>query len=238
MIPAAALSSAVASAISSAVSSSAGSSSAGSLSEPGALARLWSDAVAIWISGGWAMIPIAIVALLMFGIGTHLHLRLREKGYDRVPERRWRTWIDDPHAREGPLGELIRFVTASSSLQAMRDFFDQIRTTELAAHDRDLKVMRVCVAAAPLFGLLGTVTGMLVTFGALAGGSGGEKTMSQISSGISEALITTETGLVIALPGLFLQFLLSRACERHRAFLAHLETICTQHLIHRDRATA
>jgi biopolymer transport protein ExbB len=88
--------------------------------------------------------------------------------------------------------------------------------------------MRVCVTAAPLFGLLGTVTGMLTTFGALASGSGGDQTMGMVADGISEALITTETGLVIALPGLFFQYQLRRGPEKYKAFLVHLETACTQ----------
>jgi biopolymer transport protein ExbB len=71
---------------------------------------------------------------------------------------------------------------------------------------------------------------MLTTFGALASGSGGEKTMGMIAKGISEALITTETGLVIALPGLLFQHQLARHHEQYKAFLAHLETVCTQNL--------
>ncbi len=90
--------------------------------------------------------------------------------------------------------------------------------------------MKICVSAAPLLGLLGTVTGMLATFGALASGSGGDKTMGLVAKGISEALITTETGLVIALPGLFFQYQLARRHERYKTFLAHLETVCTQTL--------
>jgi biopolymer transport protein ExbB len=93
-------------------------------------------------------------------------------------------------------------------------------------------VMKVAVGAAPLFGLLGTVTGMLTTFGALASGSGGDQTMGMIAAGISEALITTETGLVIALPGVFFQYMLSRRLQAYKAFLAHLETVCTQ-TVHR-----
>ena len=96
--------------------------------------------------------------------------------------------------------------------------------------ERDLRVMKVCVSAAPLVGLLGTVTGMLSTFGALSSGSGGDKTMTLVAAGISEALVTTETGLVIALPGLFFQYQLRRGFESYKAYVAHLETICTQTL--------
>ena len=88
--------------------------------------------------------------------------------------------------------------------------------------------MKICVNSAPLVGLLGTVTGMLATFAALSSGSGGDKTMGLIAEGISEALITTETGLVIGLAGLFFQYHLARKYERYEAFLAHLETVCTQ----------
>jgi biopolymer transport protein ExbB len=60
--------------------------------------------------------------------------------------------------------------------------------------------------------------------------------MALIASGISEALITTETGLVIALPGLFFQYQLARRHQGYRAFLAHLETVCSQALRRRPRA--
>jgi len=99
-------------------------------------------------------------------------------------------------------------------------------------------MMKICVSAAPLLGLLGTVTGMLTTFGALSTGAGGDKTMSMVAGGISEALITTETGLVVALPGLFFQYQLGRTYERYKAFLAHLETVCTQSLYRRLRRAA
>ena len=52
--------------------------------------------------------------------------------------------------------------------------------------------------------------------------------MGLVASGISQALITTETGLIIALPGLFFRYQLSRQLDRYKAFLAHLETVCAQ----------
>ncbi len=196
---------------------------------------LWEEASEIWLSGGWAMIAIALIAFLMFALGMHIHLRLREKGFVRVPEETWRFWIDHPAERKGPIGELLDFATGGQTLEQNAHFFDQLRATETAPFERDLKVMKTFVSAAPLVGLLGTVTGMLATFGALASGSGGEKTMGMVASGISEALITTETGLVIALPGLFFQYQLTRSFERYKAFLAHLETVCTQKLYRRLR---
>ncbi len=191
---------------------------------------LWRQAVEIWLSGGWAMIPIAVSALVMYALGMHVHLRLSGKGFTSISEKTWRHWIDHPRERKGPIGQLLDFVTGGKSLEDMTFFFEELHVTEIAPFERDLRVMKICVGVAPLLGLLGTVTGMLATFAALASGSGGEKTMGMIAEGISEALITTETGLVIALPGLFFRYQLVRKHERYKAFLAHLETVCTQKL--------
>ena len=130
---------------------------------------------------------------------------------------------------------MIDFVTGGKDIKETTFFFEQLRENETAPFDRDLKVMKVCVSAAPLVGLLGTVIGMLATFNALSTGSGGDKTMAMIAAGISEALITTETGLVVALPGVFFQYHLTRGFERYKAFLAHLETVCIQTLHQRKR---
>jgi biopolymer transport protein ExbB len=194
------------------------------------LRALWEQAVAIWLSGGWGMIALAVNALVMIALGMHVLLRLREKGYQTVPEKTWRHWINHPGQRRGPIGELLNFVTGAKSLKQASIFFEELRTTEIHPFERDLRVMKICVSAAPLMGLLGTVTGMLATFGALASGSGGEKTMGLVAGGISEALVTTETGLIVALPGLFFQYMLSQKVERYKVFLTHLETICTQKL--------
>lgn len=192
------------------------------------LRALWLQAVDIWLAGGWGMVAIAVIALLMFGLGIHMHRKLKQKGIDQVPERVWRQWIGQPVARSGHIGDLLDQVTGGTTLAETAMRFQGLRAAEVAPFDRDLRMMRICVGAAPLLGLFGTVTGMLATFGALATGSGGDKTMAAIARGISEALITTETGLVIALPGLFFSWQLSRKLERYRAFLAHLETVCTQ----------
>ncbi len=186
------------------------------------------QAVDIWKTGGWAMPAIALNALLMFGIGCNVYLRLRAKGFDSVPEKTWRQWIDHPEQRRGNIGQLLDYVTGTKSLDDLSVSFDELRQAEVVPFERDLRVMRICVSAAPLLGLLGTVTGMLATFDALASGSGGDQTMDLVAKGISEALVTTETGLIIALPGLFFQYQMTRKHEKYRAFLAHVETVCTQ----------
>ncbi len=194
---------------------------------------VWDQAVVIWIAGGWAMLAIALVAIFMFGIGTNVYLRLRGKGFTGISDKTLRHWILHPDTRRGPIGALLDEVTGAGTVEDTTLIFQGLRITETAVFERDLRLMKICVGAAPLLGLFGTVTGMLATFGALASGSGGEKTMGLIAQGISEALITTESGLLIALPGLFFHYQLSRWHERYTAFLAHLESLCNQSLYRR-----
>lgn len=71
--------------------------------------------------------------------------------------------------------------------------------------------MAITAAAAPLLGLLGTVTGMIKTFNLITiFGTGDAKSLS---SGISEALVTTELGLIVAIPALILHGILSRMAK-------------------------
>ena len=194
------------------------------------LLKIWSEALSIWGSGGWGMYALAFDALIIFYLGLSIFFRIRGKGYLYVSEKKMKRWIKKPESGRGPVGCMIRFVMNARGLKEIGIYFDQLQQTEIAPFDRDLKVMRTCVNAAPLLGLLGTVTGMLATFAALANGGGGDKTMGMVASGISEALITTETGLLVALPGLIFQYKLMRENERYKLFLAHLQTICTQRL--------
>ena len=74
--------------------------------------------------------------------------------------------------------------------------------------ERGLSWIAIAAATAPLLGLLGTVTGMIHTFKLInIFGTGDAKSLS---SGISEALVTTEFGLVVAIPALILHAILSR----------------------------
>ncbi len=50
------------------------------------LKTLWEQAYAIWLSGGSCMPAIAVNALVMFALGIHVHLKLRKKGFQSVPE--------------------------------------------------------------------------------------------------------------------------------------------------------
>ncbi len=194
------------------------------------MSRIWTEASEIWLSGGWAMILLAINAFILSWIGVNVKLKLQQGEHHRIPESTWKGWIRHNRQRQGVVGELIGFAMGAGSLGEMENLFDEFRHVEIGSYDRELRMMQVCVSVSPLLGLLGTVTGMLTTFGALAIGTGGEQTMNMVAGGISEALITTETGLVIALPGLLLLHHLRQDLEKYQGFLAGIETACAQAL--------
>ncbi len=82
---------------------------------------------------------------------------------------------------------------------------------EMPHLERFLSVLAIFGAVAPLLGLLGTVTGMIDTFRVITvHGTGDPKMMS---GGISEALITTELGLAVAIPIMLLHTFLSRRVD-------------------------
>jgi biopolymer transport protein ExbB len=68
------------------------------------------------------------------------------------------------------------------------------------------------IAAAPLLGLLGTVTGMEKTFEHLA--ENGQKSMDGLAGGISEVLVATESGLLVAIPALLLVYVAHRQTHK------------------------
>jgi biopolymer transport protein ExbB/TolQ len=79
--------------------------------------------------------------------------------------------------------------------------------------DRRLRFVRILTGAAPLLGLLGTVVGMLKTFRGLSVRQSAE-TMNLVAQGISEALITTETGLTFGIAGTLLLFFIGEYRKR------------------------
>lgn len=194
--------------------------------------KFFQEALEIWQSGGWAMIVLAINAFILFTLGLAVKVRLWEKDYRNVSDDTCKALIEDPSESKGPrtLRSFIGNVMSSSRIQHLGPMFKEFHHEEIAPYSRDLRIMRVCVGTAPLLGLLGTVSGMLTMFHALAVGTGGEKTLAMVANGISEALVTTETGLIIALPGLFFVHHLQQEIDRYGAFLARLETGCAQSL--------
>ena len=184
--------------------------------------------VEVWLSGGWVMVPLVFLAFIIYFTAMEMVLFFRRGNHDKVPEAQYEKWIDDPARGEGHVGEIISYVRDESadSTEEVRNRFVEISTAALPVVDARLMFLNILVTVAPLLGLLGTVIGMLSTFKALSSGSG--KTIDLVAEGISEALITTQTGLVIAIPGYLLVAMIQKKRNQYAAFLVRLESLVLQ----------
>jgi biopolymer transport protein ExbB len=90
----------------------------------------------------------------------------------------------------------------SNKEHSLANAFMRAANKELNRFQQGMATLDTCITAAPLLGLLGTVTGMMATFGALGEGDIGASA-GKITGGVGEALIATAAGLVIAIIGLF-----------------------------------
>ena len=87
----------------------------------------------------------------------------------------------------------------------------------------NLSMIQACVALAPLFGLLGTVTGMIEVFQVMA--INGSSNARAMAGGVSRAPVPTMAGMVAAVSGLFLSFWLERKTEQERELLNEHSTL-------------
>ncbi len=129
----------------------------------------------------------------------------------------------------------LRFAAIDGCLQPLTDLNARLQvnrgsaapaSTAAFAEQRLIawkNVLRSMVASAPLLGLLGTVGGMIETFATLHV-SGLAHADASVAGGISTALLTTQLGLLVSVPGLIAARTLDRFEERRRQHLARLVT--------------
>lgn len=111
---------------------------------------------------------------------------------------------------DNPLGRVIGVLGPKpqlSDLETLELKLDEAIMLETPPLEKGQGLLKLLAAVAPLLGLLGTVTGMIVTFQAITQGGGGDSRL--MADGISQALVTTVLGLLVAIPLLFLHTLLA-----------------------------
>jgi biopolymer transport protein ExbB len=179
------------------------------------------DSWAVHIAkGGPVMVPIlllGVVSLLIF-VAKWLQVA-RVRTATPADLKLILTWLAaqqkpkaEAHAESlaGPVGEML--TSALQHVGEPKEYIEEVMYERMLAAkprlERLVPFLALAAAAAPLLGLLGTVTGMINTFNMITVfGTGDPKTLA---GGISEALITTEFGLIVAIPSLLLHAVISR----------------------------
>ena len=121
--------------------------------------------------------------------------------------------INEPNVNN-PLGRVLKTAkdSAGADIETLELKLGESILRETPKFNSMLPLLKIISVVAPLLGLLGTVTGMIVTFQAITlYGAGDPKLMA---GGISTALVTTVLGLVVAIPTVFLHTLVSSRARR------------------------
>ena len=173
------------------------------------------DNLAAYIrSGGMVMVPILAVSLVMWVLIFNRVWFMRTLYVKNISRSRAGELVrlnQQPADRyKGANSLLVRQFLARRTRDRDLDGYilDETVMGLCASLDRYLAAIRVLSAVAPLLGLLGTVVGMMHTFEVITVfGTGNARAMA---AGISVALITTQTGLMVAIPGLYMAGWLTR----------------------------
>ncbi len=161
--------------------------------------------------GGPIMWPILLVSFLMITVAIERIIFIIREATRRQPEV-VEKMLEKVEARDVDgaveLGKKSQDFVARILVYALThkehslgNAFARAANQELQRFSQGIPTLDTCVTAAPLLGLLGTVTGMMNTFGALSGGDIASAA-GQITGGVAEALIATACGLAIAITGL------------------------------------
>jgi len=178
----------------------------------------------LFARGGSVMVPLALTALVLGYLivervlfyraegalaGETIHLALEE--YYRGKEEPLLRFCVGPSciARR-----VLRRIAGAGRKDApsVERILDEARREELPTLHGKLPVIAVLAAVAPLLGLLGTVSGMIITFDVIAIHGTGDP--HALSAGIGQALISTQAGLVVALPGFLMHSRLQARADR------------------------
>lgn len=172
----------------------------------------------------WVLLALSIFALFVFfeRLITYLKKKINTRQFlgmliDLLEQTKFEEALDLCEQTKGPVAKvlhegLVKYsdLEKVSSLkiksQEKRDMVEKTMeaaaTLELSNLEKGLVWLATVVSLAPIFGFTGTVTGMIGAFKSLASAGMGDP--SVVASGISEALITTATGLLIAAPVLIM----------------------------------
>ncbi|WP_110664958.1 MotA/TolQ/ExbB proton channel family protein [Salinicola halophilus] len=160
-----------------------------------------------------------IVALGLLG----LLVALAQYLYLLSVSRRTQRQMNHPESLsdDNPLGRVLNRFAAlghNHAPEALEARLDEALLAEQPRLERGQPVVKLIAAVAPLLGLLGTVTGMIITFQSITVFGTGDPQL--MAGGISQALVTTVLGLITAVPLLFANTALS---SRSRRLLGQLE---------------
>jgi biopolymer transport protein ExbB len=170
--------------------------------------------------GGWAMIPLGFFSVLTIYFIVQNFLALREKSLlrpDLLPEfigLMKDKKVVEAHTLCKENETLFTYVFAAGlercstkgaiNFGKIKEAIEEASTEEMTSYMKPIDYLSILGATAPMLGLLGTVSGMIKAFQTI--GSTGMGKPEVLAGNIGEALVTTATGLIIAIPAMLFYY--------------------------------
>ncbi|RFA27987.1 hypothetical protein CAI21_13800 [Alkalilimnicola ehrlichii] len=179
-----------------------------------------------WV--GYVILLLGLIGLVLFGERLFVLSRTERA----IKRQLTQTEADS----DNPIGRILTLYRDNRNIdiETLELRLDEAVVREVPRLERGLSTLKLLAAIAPLLGLLGTVVGMIETFQSITlFGTGDPKLMA---SGISQALVTTALGLLVAIPLLLLLNIVAAKAKRLIGILEEQSTgILAEHL-EKDRA--
>ncbi len=183
----------------------------------------------------WFILAVAIIALaisieriysLFFKISAN-PIKLVEDVIKIIEEKGANEAIEYLNSHRSPIAKVLAagLEKAGKSKMVVEEAMTRRALKELAFLDRGMIYIAAAVTLAPILGFLGTVSGMINAFDAIA--KAGEVEPSVVSAGISEALLTTAFGLFVAAP---FSLLYSVFMDRINSYQKKIEEASNYHI--------
>ena len=170
-------------------------------------------------AGGWAMVPLGILSVATFGFAGFNFITIRRDNFinetvvGELDKACSTLDIDTAHQickdHPGPITNTFHYgldqIKQTKFVpDAVEIAFENAAAKELSGPYSMVNYLSIIAALAPMIGLLGTVSGMVKAFNSIASQGMGKPEL--LADNISEALITTASGMTIAIPAMFFFF--------------------------------
>ncbi|MFA6449316.1 MAG: MotA/TolQ/ExbB proton channel family protein [bacterium] len=178
----------------------------------------------LFSKGGFAMYPLLLCSLLGVAITIERFYSLSRANSDpkklmtKVKEalrnKDYRVAVGYCEATPGPVAKALSSAINlhDRAPEEIREGVNEAVLSEIPRLERGLPTLSTVTTISPLLGLLGTITGLMKLFSVIAGGDIGNS--AALSRGIAEALITTATGLILAITFMFFHNILATRVDR------------------------
>lgn len=181
--------------------------------------KIETSLIEMYKTGGWAMYPLTLLSIGMVGLIVYNFMAVQtnqilqpklvpeiDQAFEALDIDKAKSLCED---NPGPLTNIVkaglaRTNTSNYNAEQIKEAMEEASAEELAGPYLLINYLSIIAALSPMVGLLGTVSGMVKAFNVIK--TEGAGSAQELAGNISEALITTATGMIIGIPAMFFFF--------------------------------